>query len=532
MKKRIALALAIVMMFCIFLSACKSGDSENEVSTPGGQENASEVSAYKEISVGSYGVVWAGTLDACAMDTQVNSFGIYNLTYDCMFRPDSSGEIVSDIFESWEWSDDYLTLTCRLYDDIYFSNGEQMVGEDVIYSIARRTAGPTGGWYRCINTDASTVSDDGLTVELKYDYTFGPGIHKLNIYVMDKSFVESLGSEPDWYDPANLVGSGPYKVTDYTKDYGVTFELRDDYWGNGDFDADKINVYQYTDQTTMMIDVESGKLDIAIGTSEIDTSVAMDGGIDKVVGDVIKSNSVVLLNLSDESPKLQDKAVREAICLSVNTEEMTAASYGVLGITATSPYATDLLGYEDGHTYEYNPEKARQILADAGYKDGDIELFFLSANTTELYAIAETLQSYLSEIGINLTVESGSIATVNGIIREDPLASDFIINRQMDGIPDGEPWFSIYVYGDNYVFPQSARQNDPELQEYLDVLEFSLDEDARIQASKAVQAYLIDNYICIPICEFGTGIAYRSDTVSAPNIISDTMTNLRYVKLV
>ena len=224
--------------------------------------------------------------------------------------------------------------------------------------------------------------------------------------------------------------------------------------------------------------------------------------------------------------------MREAICLSVNTEEMTAASYGVLGITATSPYATGLLGYEDGHTYEYNPEKARQILADAGYKDGDIELFFLSANTTELYAIAETLQSYLSEIGINLTVESGSIATVNGIIREDPLASDFIINRQMDGIPDGEPWFSIYVYGDNYVFPQSARQNDPELQEYLDVLEFSLDEDARIQASKAVQAYLIDNYICIPICEFGTGIAYRSDTVSAPNIISDTMTNLRYVKLV
>ena len=183
MKKRIALALAIFMMFCIFLSACKSGASENEASPSGDQENSSEVNAYKEISVGSYGVVWAGTLDACAMDTQVNSFGIYNLTYDCMFRPDSSGEIVSDIFESWEWSDDYLTLTCKLYDDIYFSNGEQMLGEDVIYSIARRTAGPTGGWYRCINTDASTVSDDGLTVELKYDYTFGPGIHKLNIFI-------------------------------------------------------------------------------------------------------------------------------------------------------------------------------------------------------------------------------------------------------------------------------------------------------------------------------------------------------------
>ena len=115
MKKRIALALAIVMMFCIFLSACKSGDSENEVSTPGGQENASEVSAYKEISVGSYGVVWAGTLDACAMDTQVNSFGIYNLTYDCMFRPDSSGEIVSDIVESWEWSDDYPAGSMMTY---------------------------------------------------------------------------------------------------------------------------------------------------------------------------------------------------------------------------------------------------------------------------------------------------------------------------------------------------------------------------------------------------------------------------------
>ena len=102
----------------------------------------------------------------------------------------------------------------------------------------------------------------------------------------------------------------------------------------------------------------------------------------------------------------------------------------------------------------------------------------------------------------------------------------------MDGIPDGEPWFSIYCYGDDYVFPQSARQNDTVLQEYLDVLEFSLDEDARIEASKAVQAHLIENFVCIPVCEFGTGIAFRTDTVVAPNVISDTATNLRYIDVV
>jgi peptide/nickel transport system substrate-binding protein len=537
MKKKIAVLLALVMLFSLFISACgsKTENADEEVKTNTATEdteNTSQEPLNTEISVGSYGITWAGTLDACAMDTQVNAYGIYNLTYDCMFRPDANGDIVSDVFESWEWSEDYLTLTCKLYDDIYFSNGEQMVGEDIIYSIARRTAGPTGGWYKCIDTEASTVSDDGLTVELKYLYTYGPGIHKLNIYVMDKSFVESLGDSPDWYDTANLVGSGPYKVTDYTKDYSVSFELRDDYWGDEEFEAKKITVYQYTDQTTMMIDVESGKLDIAVGTSEADTAIALDDGIKDVMGDVIESNAVVLLDLSDESPKLQDPAVREAICLAVNTEEMTAASYGVLGKTATSPYAEGLFGYEAGHTYEYNPEKARQILEDAGYEEGEISLFFLSANTTELYAIAETLQSYLSEIGINLEIESGAIATVNGTIREDPLASDFIITRQMDGIPDGEPWFSIYVFGDNYVFPQSAQQNDAELQEYLDVMEFSLDEDERLEASKKIQAHLIENFITIPVCEFGTGVAYRTDTISSHNIISDTATNLRYVDLI
>jgi len=550
MKKRIALLLAIVMLFTLCLVGCggdggtntdnnagNGGNTTNTGGTPtggGNTENGGGDDVYRELTVGAYGSTWAGLVDGAALDAPTNAYGIYNLVYDCMFQADADGNIVSDVFEDWSWSDDYLTLTCKLYDNITFSNGDKMTGEDVLYSVERKQNSPTGGWYRAINVAESTVSDDGLTVNLKYDYVYGVGTHKLNIYVMDKSFVEGLGESPDWYDPANIVGSGPYKVTGYTKDSSVTFEKRDDYWGALDCDADKITVNQYTDQTTMMIDLESGALDIAINTSEVDSSVALAGGIDNVALDLVSSNAVAMLVMSDESEVLQDIRVREAICHAIDSEAVADAAFGVLGIPATSSYASGLTGYKPGYTYTYDPALAMQILADAGYGDGDINLKYYVPNTTDKYAIAVTVQGYLKDVGINLTIDAGDMATVLGSYREpgNEQITDFTVMHQMDGIPDGEPWFSIYVYGANYVFPQAGMQNEPELQEYLDVLEHQLDENARLQASANVQQYLYDHFICVPIAEVNTGVGYRTDTVVAPHINSNIATNLRYVDMV
>ena len=523
-------SLAIILMLAMLLSLCLMGCGGEKSETPG--ENTENTGAYREITIGYFGTAWAGSLDGSALETQTNSYGTYNLVYDCMFTYDENGEIYSQIFDSWEWSEDYLTLTCRLKDNILFANGDKMTGEDVVYSIRRKVESPTGQWYANMNPDKCTVSDDGMTVNIVYDNTFGPGLNKLNIYILDKSFVEGLGDSPDWYDPASVNGSGPYKVVEYAKDASVSMEKRDDYWGEDSFQADRINAVGYTDQTTMMIDLESGAIDIALNTSEIDTAAALNGDIKNVSGDVAWANSVAMIIFSPKCEALKDKAVREAICYAVDTELMTDAAFGVLGKTAKSPYAEGLLGFEAGHTYEYNPEKARQILEDAGYKDGDITLKYLCYNLSEIYSQAEILQQYLSKVGINLEIEGASMATAIGTYIEDPYSTDIIMMRQLDGIPDGEPWFSMYVYEGTYYFGETAMPDEAELQEYIHTLKTSLVESERVAASKGIQNYLIDNFLMLPTSEFGIGVCYNSETVKNPHILNNVTCNLRYMELV
>jgi len=527
MKKSLVIILALVMVFSFCLAACggDGGNTNTNSDTNGGD-------AYKEVTVGSFGTDWSGYLDGTGLESRALSWGTYNLVYDCMFTYDENGEIYSQIFDSWEWSDDNLTLTCHLKDGITFANGDEMTAEDILFSVERKVASPTVSWLANLDPAQCTASEDGRTVNLVYKETYGPGLKVMTVYILDKSFVESLGETPDWYDTASVNGSGPYKITEYTQNATITFEKRDDYWGEDTFEADKINVITYTDQTTMMIDLESGALDIAMNTSETDTATALDGGVENVAGEVAWANAVSIMTMNPLSEAFKDEAVRQAICYAVDTDAMNAVAFGCLGKTADSVYAEGLLGYEGGHSFEYNPELARQILADAGYKDGDINLKYLCFNLSDTYAQGEILQQQLAAVGINLELESATIPTVIGQYMEDPTCTDFMAARQLDGIPTGEPWLSMYAFEGDYYIRVTAMPDEAELQEYLHTLKTSLDEAERIEVSHKIQAYFIDHFLAIPTSEFGIGVCYRTDTVVNPHILNNTTCNLRYVDLV
>ena len=552
MKRRIAIILVFLMVFSLVLNACSGNQTPDSSNSPGPTSSASqspgqpsssgnqgspggekEDDIYRVLNAGVFGYTWAGNLDPCQYDILEYCYPVYYLVYDSIFYCDpNDNQMKTHILESWEWSADFLTLKMKLRDDVYFSNGEQMTGEDVLYSVWRKSTGAIPSFYNHFDHDNSYVEADGMTVVIKYMYTFGPAMSKLDIFVVNKSFVEPISDTIDWYDPANAIGSGPYKITEYTKDYSITLELRDDYWGPSKCQANKIVGFQYTDQTTMAIDLERGTLDVILNASEIDTGAALSGSISNVDAVVVSANTNLMLTLSDKSEILQDVAIREAICYAVNPAAIADASYGSLGVVATSPFASGLKWYEPGHQYGYNPDKAKQVLAAAGYSPGEIKLKFLVASNPELYAVAETLQSFLSNIGIVLEIESGAFATVNGRYRDDPQATDFIINRFMDGIPDGDPYFSMYVFGRAYIFPQSRLENDLKMQEYLDVITQSLVDSERAIASKNIQRHLIETFRTIPIVEWGLSVIYRTDKVTNPNMNSLMRSNLRFIQMV
>ena len=261
--KRIAgLTLAATMVFS--LASC-GGSADSGKSNAGSQSGAAtsaaagQIDTEASIAVGSTAQQFLGHFDICQLFSTECSTAAGYLLYDQLFSIGSDGKWYSDILKSYEWSteaENQLVLTLK--DNIYFSNGDQMTMEDVLYSMQRFAQSPRGATnFTVVDFDNSKISDDGMTLYLQYTQPYGPWQSGLNIFVMDKSFVEGLGDSPDWFSKDSVCGSGPYTVKESTTDVSITFERRDDWWMKDEADegvasAKEITIYKYTDDTTMM----------------------------------------------------------------------------------------------------------------------------------------------------------------------------------------------------------------------------------------------------------------------------------------
>ena len=173
--------------------------------------------------------------------------------------------------------------------------------------------------FTVVDFDNSKISDDGMTLYLQYTQPYGPWQSGLNIFVMDKSFVEGLGDSPDWFSKDSVCGSGPYTVKESTTDVSITFERRDDWWMKDEADegvasAKEITIYKYTDDTTMMADYMNGVIDVAINLTADDCDeIAADSSLGTYVP--VSSNASAVIVLSPENEILKNDKIREAICL-------------------------------------------------------------------------------------------------------------------------------------------------------------------------------------------------------------------------
>ena len=535
MKLNRVLALLLALSMSATLVACGGGNTSKtpEESTPptasgeettpasGGEEKPSDSSDEAVvINVGVQTAFAVTGLEFSRVNLSNSSWTMAPMVCDQMFYIDTTGTPKTDIFESYEYSEDHLTLTLKLKDNVYFSNGDQMVGEDILYSISRAQAGSGATWYTCINVDESTVSEDGLTINLVYNYEYGPGVAKLDICVMNKSFYESLGdlSTVDWYDVNNVCGSGPYEIVEYVQDSHAVLKLREDRWNTErEYTVDQFNITGYTDPTTMFIDFETGALDLAINISNSDATRLMNGEVQNGALGLIESNCVVVLQFNENNAYLADPVVREAICWAIPTDELTEMVAGVYGEPAGSTAGRALACYLDGCSYEYDVEYAKQLLADAGYASGEIQLLMVTTNAKEETRFAEAIQAYLNEIGITVEVQSYDVPTALPMLQKGE--SDLMRYTSSDGIPDLEPYSAFSVYQYNSAFSTAAK-SDEAFNELLNEGYQNLDETVRTNAYHQVQQWLYDNYWCVPCYEWKGGYAYNPDKFEDITIMS------------
>lgn len=518
MKKKLALLLCLTMLVSM-LAACGSSSSSDTASgTASSSDSSSSSSDDTTITIGYTG----GDYPCYPSSTNSEDFLKAGMVYDYLFEVDEDGEYVSRVLESYEWIDE-VTLEMTLKDDIYFNDGAQMTMEDVLFSlenmVLQGTATDKYLYYSYIDFDNCVISDDGLTLTLVLTEEYGPFFRELNCAIMQKEFTEAHDdSDEVWY--SGPVGSGPYEITDYVEDSYVTFTLRDDYWAADeyDYDATEITLYFYTDETAMYIDYQAGNLDVMYGVS---SSTVEEVEADSSIGTVeyIADNDVALLILNEDSEYLSDIAVREAISYAIDYDYIIEVSYGVLGSEATSHLSSASDFYTEHTGYTYDPDKALEILEEAGYSEGDITLTWVSPETSPQPEIGEALQALLAQVGITVEVYSYEFSTALSMYLEGD-GVDLAMMNANGGNATGEPEQVFSTLASDASFTAFAI-DDEEFNSYNDTGRYNTDEEIRKEAYAEADQWLYDNYLAIPLCEISSAIIYNdrveSFTVSSVN---------------
>jgi len=506
MKKILAIILAMLMV--ISIAACGSDENGTGNVDNTAKNTAGNTDEPKTLRV--------GTMDATAtFDPCVNAdcaLGMM-LVYDTILQLNyDTQEIEPGVATQWEWLDDY-TLKLTLRDDATFSNGDTLTGEDVLYSLSRfvyeNSQFDTG--YDNIDFDNCVVEGSTLTLVL-----YEPCADFLSLLandlwacVVNKAYVEA---NPDaWWDAP--VGTGAYTCTENVDGSHATYEIRDDYWGEAP-DAETIVINNYSESTTMLADFQNGDLDIVLDVPETDYNTALSGGFGEGVQNrLFPTYDMMAVCFPEYMEEFDDIKVREAISLAIDVETMATAVFGSLGQAADSVLIDGVEYYESIGVHEYDPERAKELLAEAGY-EGGMDLLLVIPNFPTNSKAAEILQAYLAEVGITLTVEAYDFATAIPILMAN--GTDISLFGTGGGTYLASSIFSTLGEGTTN---GGCRVTDETFNSYINAAYTSLDSEARADLYAQAQQWAYDNYRTLPIAYSQAAALYASNISNLTGLV-------------
>ncbi|MQX36339.1 ABC transporter substrate-binding protein [Roseospira navarrensis] len=329
-------------------------------------------------------------------------------------------DLVTDLAESFEVSEDGTVYTFKLREGVTFHNGREMTAADVKYSLDRvvnpETQSPGAGFFDSIEgfEAANSGEADGLSgIEVVDDDTVrfhlsrpdAPFLHKLALnfaHVVPREAVEEYGADFG----KNPVGTGAFMLDEWTLGQRVVFARNPDYYHEGIPRLDRIVFEVGQEPIVATLRLQRGEVDIA--GDGIPPAKFLEITQDPEYEDfIIKGNQLhtgyVTLNV--RMAPFDDPMVRKAVNMAINKDRIVRIING-RATPANQPLPPLMPGYaEDYEGYAFDPEQARAMLAEAGYADGfETELFV--ANTDPQPRIAQAIQQDLAEVGIEAAITS------------------------------------------------------------------------------------------------------------------------------
>ncbi len=335
------------------------------------------------------------------------------------YKPGTT-DLIPDLAESYSVSDDGLAYTFKLRKGVKFHNGRELTAADIKYSIERavdpKTQSPGQGFFGAIKgfdelAGGSAAGLSGITapdagtvvIELsRPDATFLQVMAINFAFAVPKEEVEKYG--PDF--GRNPVGTGAFKMTEWTLGQRVVFERHPEHFREGVPYLDKIVFEVGQDPTVALLRLQRGEVDVLgdpIPSAQFLEVVKDPANKDLIVEGGLLHTGYLTMNVN--TPPFDNKLVRQAVNMAINKDRVLRIVNN-RGVAANQPLPPAMPGHDKDYAgYPFDPAKAKQMVAEAGYGDGvKTELYVM--NTDPNPRIAQSIQQDLAKVGINADVKS------------------------------------------------------------------------------------------------------------------------------
>lgn len=421
----------ILFLILLLLAGCA-----NEQSNSGPQEKAYKPAAYGDIIVrGDIGDA-SNLIPILASDSASHS--IAGLIYNGLVKYDKDMNIVGDLAESWDISDDGLVITFHLRKGVKWHDGKPFTAKDVLYTyqVTVDPKTPTAYAGDFLKVKKAEVLDD-YTFRVTYDKPFAPSLISWSSAILPRHLLEgqditksSLARHP--------VGTGPYLFKEWLAGQKIVLVSNADYFeGRPYVDGHVTRIIP--DMATMFLELRARNIDM-MGLTPLQYTRQTENNLFRQSFDKYRylAFAYTYLGYNLKHPFFADKRVRQAISYAINKEEIISGVLLGLGKPATGPYKPGTWAYnENVKTYSYNPQKARELLRAAGWtktnndgfleKDGrpfTFELITNQGNETR-QKCAEIIQRQLKEVGIDVKIR---------ILEWAAFINDFINKRRFEAV--------------------------------------------------------------------------------------------------
>lgn len=444
-------------------------------------------------------LVFATSIDVPSLEPHLESADAWHrrkaLIYENLTWVDNDVVVQPQLAESWDISDDGMVYTFHLRQGVKFHNGKVMDAEDVKYSLERQLDPDVGSAGRGDLTMIDTIEVvDSNTLKITLKTPTGPFLAALGGRY---NAIIPKDSAPDGETLRRTdVGTGPFMVEEFVPTEKLVLKKNPDYWDKGKPYLDKLVIQVIPDEQTILAGLRTGTIDMA--TLEDANNYLLLEGQDGLVLNRTPAIKIDTLELPPDIEPLGDVRVRQAILLALDKEQIMEA--GILGLGRVIGGMPPAMTYwalppEELPNQTRDVEKAKQLLAEAGYPDGfDLTLRTIVGYGT-MAADAPVIAANLKEAGINVTVETVDL----GVWIEDWRALREPVTRNAwGGFMDPDLLYYRHFHSPPLGM-DFRRWNNPQADELLDKGRSTVDPAERKQYYDEIQRMMAEDPVMIPL---------------------------------